>query len=380
MKAILSDKNKELSDHASRLRQQESRLKSQEMMILKNNRKMNMLEAQIKKPSKNAEDVFKMYRDQLLCRGEKKMRSGKAVNMFSMQSIRIEKNLGKGAFGEVYKAVVDEDRFGLTIKKEVALKQLAIEDDTMETMLQDFINEIDNLQSCGNHINVVQFYGVAWDTENFPFIVLEFCGEGDLAGFLKDYVGQSLEDRTLLDIAIDSAKGIQHIHSLGMIHRDIKPQNILLKKHDHSQVPIAKIADFGESRESDESLTMTYVGTPLYVAPEVMRGQRYGTAADIFSFGIVLNQIDTGERPYTGQNFSLMNKRNPGSARPARRADAPTWVRELIDCCLIFVNDEAAYYGKDDVDETVLDLTYGGRISINEVVERLSFAKEALAS
>ena len=70
-----------------------------------------------------------------------------------------------------------------------------------------------------------------------------------------------------------------------MIHRDIKPQNVLLdiSAVDELHPPTPKIADFGESRDEDKDLTMTYVGTPYYIAPEVFRGERYGTSADILA-------------------------------------------------------------------------------------------------
>ena len=112
-------------------------------------------------------------------------------------------------------------------------------------------------------------------------------------------------------------------------HRDLKPQNILMAVANRS-APVPKITDFGLSRDEDKDLTMTSVGTPYYVAPEIIRGERYSAYADIFSLGILMNQIDTLQDPSTGVNFALMNARRPGSFRPLHRVGVP---EQILTCC-----------------------------------------------
>jgi len=108
----------------------------------------------------------------------------------------------------------------------------------------------------------------------------------------------------LSQIALGILKGVCHIHSFGILHRDLKPQNVLLDDTLANTAPVAKIADLGEARDEDLSLTMTYVFSPLYVSPELYRGERYGMSTDIYGLGVLLNEIDTGNRPNHGEFLS----------------------------------------------------------------------------
>ena len=148
-----------------------------------------------------------------------------------------------------------------------------------------------------------------------------------------------------------------------MIHRDLKPQNVLLDCTDASQPPIAKIADFGESRDESKGITMTYVGTQWYIAPEIFRGERYSNSADIFSLGVVLNQIDTLQPPGTGVNFNAMNARNPGSYRPLLREGVPNQILAILKACMQY--DNGAEHGVEG------DLTFG-RPSISSLLNMVS--------
>ena len=78
---------------------------------------------------------------------------------------------------------------------------------------------------------------------------------------------------------------------------------------DAAKPPILKVADFGESRLEDKDVTMTHAGTKYYISPEIFRGERYGTSADIFSLGIILNQMDTLQHPSTGNHYDAMQRR-----------------------------------------------------------------------
>ena len=334
--------------------------------LMKENKAMKAQIA-LNKPTQKQESLFEKYR-KILSGSDPEMMPH-SIDIYSMDNnIVLEKSLGKGACGEVFKGILTEFVFGETIEKAAALKQLYIKSESLtQKMLDNFLAEVRNLSMVGHHQNIVAFYGVAWESESFPSIILEFVAGGDLYEYLEDYTclpgtGTGLENESLIAIAVGITRGIQHIHENGMIHRDLKPQNVLLHFAEELKYPVAKIADFGESREADLSMTMTYVGTELYVAPEVFRGERYSQAADVFSLGMILNQLDTLQSPAKGVNVSAMNAKNPGSFRPLRRVNAPPHILSIIDACLEYNTEDG--HGQDG------DMSFG-RPSIDSLLSQL---------
>ena len=334
--------------------------------LMKENKAMKAQIA-LNKPTQKQESLFEKYRK--ILSGSDPEIMPHSIDIYSMDNnIVLEKSLGKGACGEVFKGILTEFVFGETIEKAAALKQLYIKSESLtQKMLDNFLAEVRNLSMVGHHQNIVAFYGVAWESESFPSIILEFVAGGDLYEYLEDYTcppgtGTGLENESLIAIAVGITRGIQHIHENGMIHRDLKPQNVLLHFAEELKYPVAKIADFGESREADLSMTMTYVGTELYVAPEVFRGERYSQAADVFSLGMILNQLDTLQSPAKGVNVSAMNAKNPGSFRPLRRVNAPPHILSIIDACLEYNTEDG--HGQDG------DMSFG-RPSIDSLLSQL---------
>ena len=123
-------------------------------------------------------------------------------------------------------------------------------------MLDGFLAEVRALAEVGVHDNIVAFYGVAWDVDSYPSIVLEFVAGGELVSYISSYeyadgAQRGLENPTLMSIALGIIEGVMHIHSRGMLHRDLKPQNILLYRR-RIGAANSKIADFGESRDEDK--------------------------------------------------------------------------------------------------------------------------------
>lgn len=197
--------------------------------------------------------------------------------------------ISHGGFGEVYVGSFNSQR--------VAIKMLLPEMRRDLSQVNAFLAEA-KLMATLEHPCIVRFIGVAWDSLNDVCVRSEFMPNGDLRTLLTNYEASNQPagfDIDKLVIAHDMAQAPTYLHSLSpvVIHRDLKSRNVLLDENN------AKITDFGVSRERAERTMTAGVGTSLWMAPEVMMGDRYDEKADIFSFGVVLSEIDTHALPYS---------------------------------------------------------------------------------
>jgi serine/threonine protein kinase len=213
---------------------------------------------------------------------------------------KIESVIGRGAMGVVYKA------FDPVIERPVAIKAVeagrGIPPAEFEEYLQRFYREA---QAAGklSHPNIVTIYDVAKDINtNVPYIVMEFIEGHDLNEYLSTGMMFSLED--ILMIADQIADALEYAHQNGVVHRDIKCSNIMLQKGMK-----VKVMDFGIARLHTSNLTKEgqYMGTPNYMSPEQIRGVPTDQRSDIFSLGIVLYRLLTGERPFQAESFAAIS-------------------------------------------------------------------------
>ncbi|KAK9810072.1 hypothetical protein WJX72_004359 [[Myrmecia] bisecta] len=196
-------------------------------------------------------------------------------------------SLGSGAYGMVYKATL----FGVHT---VAVKKLR---DSTPREQDNFRKEVAILKGCRN-VNIVMFLGACLQPGQ-TMLVTEFMPRGDLWQALgTDHLQQFSWYRRGKSIALDVARGLHFMHRLRMVHFDLKSPNILLAR-DHT----AKIADVGLSRiiRSERTRLSAATGTWDWAAPEMLRGEECDSSADIYSFGVVLWEICSGERPLRGQ-------------------------------------------------------------------------------
>ena len=202
----------------------------------------------------------------------------------------IVERIGRGGMGYVYRAV---DPF---LKRDVALKTMLRDVSEDPELRTRFVREA---QSAGGlrHPNIVTIYDLGEDEEGCPFIAMEFLTGTDLEQIIKNKIELLLPKK--LDILIQTSIGLGFAHNNGIVHRDIKPANIRLL--DNGDV---KIMDFGIAKISASHFTRTgmIMGTPHYMAPEQIRGEKVDRRADIFSLGVVLYELLTFRKPFPGDN------------------------------------------------------------------------------
>ena len=194
-----------------------------------------------------------------------------------------------------------------------AMKILSLEDDgklTPEQKEKYYTNEIELLKKL-DHPNIVKYYKSFTENNNL-YIIMEYFDNGDLLDYIKALkFDNGKKDRNkgeIWNILYQCMSGLNYLHSTGVIHRDIKPQNIFMTKN-----KIIKIGDFGVSakfKNDDKlkkikTLTCTYLGTPQYMAPEIIK-QKYDEKVDIFAMGCVFYEINF-LKPYLKENYILEN-------------------------------------------------------------------------
>ncbi|KAG2527199.1 hypothetical protein JM16_003526 [Phytophthora kernoviae] len=194
------------------------------------------------------------------------------------------------------------------------------------------------------HPNIIQLVGVAWNTFKDLCVVLEFADNGDLRMFLESLHNDHHPmgfNADKVKIALHVSHALTYLHSLDqpILHRDLKSRNILLNEDLD-----AKVTDFGVSREIATETMTTGIGSSLWMAPEVMTGGRYNEKADIFSFGVVLSELDTQMLPYRYVNENSRTVSSGPSESGSRKSlpNAALIQRIAIGQLQVQFSDEAA--------------------------------------
>jgi serine/threonine protein kinase len=220
---------------------------------------------------------------------------------------RIEEVLGRGGMASVYLARDGE------LERQVAVKVLAEHLADTPGFRERFLREA-RLAAQLSHPNVVQVFDVGEDAGR-PFIVMEYVEGATLAEELKQR--GKLDPAEVVDLALQVCGGLEHAHAAGLVHRDIKPQNLLLRADG-----TVKIADFGIARAA-ETTRFTQVGSVLgtaaYLSPEQALGEEVTAAADIYSLGCVLYELLTGRTPHVFETLpELVVKHRTEAIQPLR--------------------------------------------------------------
>jgi serum/glucocorticoid-regulated kinase 2 len=216
-------------------------------------------------------------------------------NKVTLKDFVLIKTVGKGSFGKVIQ-VKKKDTGQIyamkVLKKEQVIRRKQFEHTMAERRI---LEEID-------HPFIVSLR-FAFQTTQKLYMVFDFFNGGELFHYLSKG-GRFSEDRARL-YAAEIALGLEHVHSMNIIYRDLKPENLLLDADGH-----IRITDFGLSKENvfDDDVK-SFCGTPEYLAPEVLKRQKYGKAVDWWSLGTLLYEMISGLPPYYDRNRERMYKK-----------------------------------------------------------------------
>ena len=240
---------------------------------------------------------------------------------------RIEKILGQGGMGRVYKAY--DKNLDRIVALKVVREGMMNESDALKRFKQEMV-----LASKISHRNILRIHDMG-EVGDMKFITMAFVEGTDLHGILKANPDLPLE-RTL-SFALQLAEALEAAHEEGVVHRDLKPQNILVASDDHIYV-----ADFGLAKSFEENAirmtrTGAFLGTPRYMSPEQVEGKPADQRSDLYAYGLILYEMATGDVPFTGEStLKVMYQRiqempkDPQTINPS----LPDWFTHVIMRCL----------------------------------------------
>jgi serine/threonine protein kinase len=205
---------------------------------------------------------------------------------------RLDRKLGEGGMASVYCGT------DIVLRRRVAIKVLREQYAADQEFVRRFYQEAESAARL-SHPNIVNTYDVGREGDTY-FIVMELVDGPSLAEIIA--ADGKLPEPVAIDYATQIASGLAYAHRMGLLHRDIKPANVLVTKDD-----VVKLSDFGIARAvSTQTMTMTkpglVMGSVYYMPPEQALGSELHEASDLYSLGIVLYQMLTGELPYTGES------------------------------------------------------------------------------
>jgi eukaryotic-like serine/threonine-protein kinase len=237
---------------------------------------------------------------------------------------QILEEIGRGGMGVIYRARQRHSR------RIVALKRiLSYHADSQETLAR-FRREAQAVASL-DHPNILHIYEVGESEEGLPFFSMKFAGGGSL---LEAAPALRSEPRRAMALMAKVARAVQYAHGQGILHRDLKPGNILLDGHGEPLV-----SDFGLAKWLDTTShltqTLTIFGTPGYIAPEQVNGSagKLTPAADVYSLGAILFDLLTGRPPFLGEHALKVIQQASEKPAPKLRTLAPTFDRDLETIC-----------------------------------------------
>jgi serine/threonine protein kinase len=201
--------------------------------------------------------------------------------------------LGHGSYATVCKA------FHRPTRRNYAIKISPISNLRDPQDIERMQREVNSMAHM-RHENIVTLHDFFWDEINF-YLILDMCPGGALFDYILSH--DKLNELLSAQIFRQICEGIRYCHSMGVVHRDLKPENILIDRFPH-----VKVADFGLCGFiRPDTMMSTFCGSPLYCPPECLAKQNYsGTASDVWSLGVILYSMVTGDNPWNSSNMAQM--------------------------------------------------------------------------
>jgi serine/threonine protein kinase len=278
----------------------------------------------------------------------------KANNLEANKSLghyRVVKKLGAGGMGEVFLA--EDTRLERKIALKILPESLAQEAERMRR----FVREAKSVSAL-NHPNIITIHEIG-EIDSTHFIATEYIEGETLHSKLKT---QPFNLKTALDVAVQVASALDAAHRAGIIHRDVKPENVMIRPDG-----VVKILDFGIAKLAGEQSELNLdseaatavqasttpgmiIGTAAYMSPEQARGKQIDARSDVFSFGVVLYEMLSGKQPFEGENAldvigSILHKEPAPLSQTAPQL--PRELQHIVEKCLRKDRDERYQTAKD---------------------------------
>jgi serine/threonine-protein kinase len=241
----------------------------------------------------------------------------------------IEHELGRGAMGMVY--LGRDPKIGRTVAIKTMVLAQEFEGEKLQEVKERFFREAETAGRL-NHPNIVTIYDVGED-EDLSYIAMDYLKGENLLAYCKSE--NLLPTKEVFECVLKVSNALEYAHQNGVIHRDVKPANIIYDR----DTSVLKVTDFGVACLTDSSKTKTgtILGSPSYMSPEQLAGLKVDGRSDLFSLGVTLYQMLTGELPFIGESlaslmYKIANEKHPDVR--LFRPDLPACVSRIINKAL----------------------------------------------